>query len=342
MEGDHDPVGGDMGIGLHIAESEFDRVGERLHRVLGPIPGPAPMGEGNRPLVVEEGVSANGHSRTVTGSEAVDATAPSADTLDGVNDTERFAFLMARDEASIDVDEAALVVASHFHDGVDIDECLDQLDALAVRCPGSLDGLLAHVFSDLGFRGNTEGYYDQDNSCLDTVIERRLGIPLTLSIVLMALGRRSGRALLGVGMPGHFLSLDVESGHYIDAFGGGTVLDEEGCRELFAQLHGREATFHSSMLDPIGPRGIIRRMLNNLAQIAAASNDHRSRILATRLRSILPDATTWERTELARAYEASGDFERASCVLEAVAADAPSDEAKGLRFAASELRALLN
>jgi hypothetical protein len=96
------------------------------------------------------------------------------------------------------------------------------------------------------------------------------------------------------------------------------------------------------MLAPIGTRGIIRRMLNNLAQIAAAESDHRSRIVATRLRSVLPDASIWERAELARAYEASGDFDRASCVLEAVAADAPAEEAKGFRFAAAGLRALLN
>jgi regulator of sirC expression with transglutaminase-like and TPR domain len=174
------------------------------------------------------------------------------------------------------------------------------------------------------------------------VIDRRLGIPITLSIILMSVGRRVGREIRGIGMPGHFLTLDTETGVFLDAFDGGQQLDEFGCQQLFMQLHGSDAPWHQSMLAPVGTRGIIRRMLNNLAQIAASENDHRSRIIATRLRSLLPDASIWERAELARAYEASGDFDRASCVLEAVAAEAPAEEAKGFRFAAAGLRALLN
>ena len=256
--------------------------------------------------------------------------------------TERFAILMARDERFIALDEAAFVLASHFHEGLDVEARLAELDAMADGCGSSLEDVLDRVFSVLGFRGNTGGYYDQDNSCLDAVIDRRLGIPITLSIILMSVGRRVGRDMSGIGMPGHFLTLDVESGAYLDAFDSGQRLDEFGCQQLFLQLHGSDAPWHQSMLAPIGTRGIIRRMLNNLAQIAAAESDHRSRIVATRLRSLLPDASIWERAELARAYEASGDFERASCVLEAVAADAPAEEAKGFRFAAAGLRALLN
>ena len=249
---------------------------------------------------------------------------------------------MASDERFIAVDEAAFVLASHFHEGVAVDDRLAELDRLAAGCGPSLEALLDHVFTDLGFLGNSCGYYDQNNSCLDAVIDRRLGIPITLSIVLMSVGRRVGRQMSGIGMPGHFLTFDVESGVYIDAFDGGQILDEFACKQLFTQLHGPDVPWHPSMLSPIGPRGIIRRMLNNLAQVAMNENDHRSRIIATRLRSLLPDASIWERAELARAYEASGDFDRASCVLEAVAAEAPPDEAKGFRFAAAELRALLN
>jgi len=259
-----------------------------------------------------------------------------------VGSTDRFAILMASDERLIAVEEAAFVLASHFHEGVNVDERIAELDRLAVGCGPSLEEVLSHVFADLGFLGNSCGYYDQNNSCLDTVIDRRLGIPITLSIVLMSVGRRVGRQMSGIGMPGHFLTFDVESGTYIDAFDGGQRLDEFGCQQLFTQLHGAGVPWHPSMLSPIGPRGIIRRMLNNLAQVAMNESDHRSRIIATRLRSLLPDASIWERAELARAYEASGDFERASCVLEAVAAEAPPDEAKGFRFAAAELRALLN
>ena len=255
---------------------------------------------------------------------------------------DRFAILMAGDESSIAIDEAALVLASHFHEGLVIDDWLSRFDQLADGCGPSLDDVRDRVFGELQFRGNTCGYYDQQNSFLDAVLERRLGIPITLSIVLMSIGRRVGRSFVGIGMPGHFLSLDTETGLYIDAFDGGAVLDEHGCRQLFAQLHGPDVPWHPTMLAPVGPRGILRRMLNNLAQIAVVEGDHTSRIIATRLRSLLPDASLGERAELARAYEASGDFARASSVLEAVAADAPDHEAHGLRYAASELRARLN
>ena len=259
-----------------------------------------------------------------------------------MSETERFAILMCGDERTIALDEAALVVASYFHEHVDVDARLREFDRLADGCGSSLDAILDRVFGQLGFRGNTIGYYDPDNSFLDSVLDRRLGIPITLSIVLSAIARRAGRHLECIGMPGHFLCRDAESGRYIDSFGGGVLLDEAACRRLFVQLHGDDAPWDQQMLAPIGSRGVIRRMLNNLAQIAIASNDHRSRVIATRLRSVLPDSTTWERTELARAYRASGDFERAACVLEATAAEAPVDEAQGLRYAAAELRALLN
>ncbi len=250
--------------------------------------------------------------------------------------------LMSGDESLINVDEAAFVLASHFHEDLIVEDGMAHLDRLAEGCGSSLEAVRARIFDELGFNGNSCGYYDQNNSCLDFVIEKRLGIPITLSIVVMAIGRRVGRAFDGVGMPGHFLTIDTDTGTYIDAFDRGAVLDELGCQQLFKQLHGPDAPWHQSMLAPIGTRGIVRRMLNNLAQVATLENDHRSRVIATRLRSLLPDASIWERAELARAYEASGDFEKASCVLEAVAAEAPPDEATGLRFAAAGLRARLN
>lgn len=249
---------------------------------------------------------------------------------------------MSGDDSSIAIDEAAFVLASNFHEDLDIEQWLERIDALADGCGSSLDDVCGRVFDELGFRGNACGYYDQDNSCLDSVIDRRLGIPITLSIVLMSVGRRVGREMRGIGMPGHFLTFDVATSTYIDAFDRGALLDEFACKQLFEQLHGPEVAWHPTMLTPIGPRGIVRRMLNNLAAIAITENDHRARIIATRLRSLLPDASMWERAELARAYESSGEFERASCVLEAVAADAPEQESTGFRFAAAELRARLN
>jgi len=342
VEGDDNAIGSYVGIGFDVLKTKFDSIRERLQGILGPITCAASMSEGQRSIVFKERMDRFSHHRTVDPVWSLSGKYLHPGTLPDVESADRFAILMSSDERLIAIDEAAFVLASHFHEGLVVEDQLALLDRLASGCGSSLSEVVTRVFGDLGFQGNTCGYYDQDNSCLDAVLERRLGIPITLSIVLMSIARRVGREMHGIGMPGHFLTFDVETGAYLDAFDAGQKLDEYGCQQLFLQLHGPDAPWHRSMLAPIGPRGIIRRMLNNLAQIAVAENDHKSRIIATRLRSLLPDASIWERAELARAYEASGDFERASCVLEAVAAEAPPEEANGFRFAAAQLRALLN
>jgi regulator of sirC expression with transglutaminase-like and TPR domain len=226
-----------------------------------------------------------------------------------VGSTERFTVLMARDERAIRVEEAALLVAAQFRPGLVVSEWLRRIDDLAEGCSrSSLDAIRTHLFDELGFTGNTCEYYDPGNSCLDVVIDSRRGIPITLSALLIAVARRCDRELEGVGMPGHFLALDVESGLYIDAFAGGTVLDLAACRDLFGQLHGPDAPFDESMLAPVGPVTIVHRMLNNLVQIARSRRDLHSGLVATRLRALLPDATILERAELASAYAGCGDF----------------------------------
>ena len=96
----------------------------------------------------------------------------------------------------------------------------------AARCPdASPDGVLAHLFGSEGFRGNDADYYDPDNPMLDRVLDRRRGIPITLSVVLIEVGRRLGVAFTGIGAPGHFIVRDERSGVYLDPFNGGRVLD---------------------------------------------------------------------------------------------------------------------
>ena len=256
--------------------------------------------------------------------------------------TDRFAVVMAKDETSIAVEEAALLVAAHFHP-VDVTAQLARLDAMAAECGSNdVNEVCRYLFGELGFTGNQCEYYAPENSCLDVVVEKRVGIPITLSVVLMAVARRCGREMSGIGFPGHFLVRDDETGTYIDAFHGGRLLSIEDCRQLFHRLHGNDVPFSVAYLDPVGPRTIIRRMLNNLIQISIAENDHRSRVIATKLRALLPDASVNERADVARALEASGDFASAAVVLDAVALDAPAAESEGFRSIAKMLRARLN
>ncbi len=144
--------------------------------------------------------------------------------------TERFTELMARPEPEIALDEAALLVAAHAHPELDVDARLAQLDALATRVAGFSAGELSTLlFVSEGFRGNDSDYGDPSNSFLDDVLDRRLGIPISLSVVMLEVGRRCGLQLHGVGMPGHFL-VGGGAGEWFDPFHDGARLDLAGAR----------------------------------------------------------------------------------------------------------------
>ena len=101
-----------------------------------------------------------------------------------------------------------------------------------------------HLFEREGFAGNLDHYDDPENSFLDSVLERRLGIPISLSVLMIAVGRRLGVDVQGVGMPGHFLVLDAERGDvWCDPFHGGAVLDADGCRRRFEMVYGGALAF---------------------------------------------------------------------------------------------------
>src|SRR5207245_8604754 len=140
------------------------------------------------------------------------------------------------------------------------------LDGLSLACPDHLPGLRTYLFDDLGFRGDTENYYDQRNSFLNEVMRRRRGIPISLSVLAMEVGRRRGVPLVGVGLPGHFLARSVEDpSAYLDAFSG-QLLTGDGVDRLFAAVSGG-ATVEDAWLEPVPTVAILRRMLNNLRRI---------------------------------------------------------------------------
>src|SRR5256885_16075663 len=123
--------------------------------------------------------------------------------------TGRFAELVNGLEAALPLDEAGLLIAAHAKPELDVGEQLARFDALADRVgEPTLDGLRRLLFRDLGFAGNEDDYFDPRNSYLDDVLERRTGIPISLAVVMMEVGRRVGVPLSGVSMPGHFLVPD--------------------------------------------------------------------------------------------------------------------------------------
>jgi regulator of sirC expression with transglutaminase-like and TPR domain len=265
-------------------------------------------------------------------------------TLAAVDPTLAFAELLARPEAEIDLDRAALLIAAHARNELDVDAQLDAIDGLAAGCEGpELAAVLSHLFVRLGFRGNPEDYYDPCNSYLDRVIATRRGIPITLSVLTISVARRHGIELVGVGMPGHFLVRSVsDPSLFVDPFTGGAVLDASGARTLFHSLHGPDAGFSEEMLAPVGPRSVVTRMLNNLVAVFGARRDHGGRLWALRLRSTVPGVTLEDRAEVASGLAAVGEFAEAARWLEALSFEAPEPLAAGYRQAASRLRSRLN
>jgi regulator of sirC expression with transglutaminase-like and TPR domain len=258
-----------------------------------------------------------------------------------VTATSHFADLVSRPESEIPLDEAALLIAYHARPDLDVGGELALLDDLAGSCnPPTLDGIVRHLFVDLGFRGNADHYQDPDNSYLDQVLRRRLGIPISLSVLTMEVGRRRGVGLDGVGMPGHFLVRHrADPAVFLDPFAGGRLLDAAGCRAIFESLGG--TGWNDAFLDPVGPRTILSRMLLNLQGLFLHA-DLRSAAWVLELRLSIPGLAVADRLGLARALGSLGRFGAAAAELEAVADGLPDTEAATLRAEAKGLRARAN
>jgi regulator of sirC expression with transglutaminase-like and TPR domain len=131
------------------------------------------------------------------------------------------------------------------------------------------------LFDAEGFCGNKENYYDPRNSYLNEVLDRRTGIPITLSVLYIEIGNRLGLEIKGVGMPGHFLTKFFHHGRqvFIDPFNGGETLDENGCRERLADIYGKDFVFDQSFLSAVSKTQILSRMLANLKAIYFSRQD---------------------------------------------------------------------
>lgn len=185
--------------------------------------------------------------------------------------------------APLDVAELALWLARDEYPSLDVEGWLGEIDAMAKearRClNGDLDtqvrGLCRYLFHELGFRGNTQDYYDARNSYFNQVLERRTGIPISLAAVAMAVGRRAGLCVEGVGLPGHFVIKFIAADREIlvDPFHGGRRLSASDCANLVRQASGAEAPITPAALAPIPLAAMVQRMLNNLKGIYLKAED---------------------------------------------------------------------
>jgi regulator of sirC expression with transglutaminase-like and TPR domain len=197
---------------------------------------------------------------------------------------ELFSEIASRPDQDVDLAEASLLIAREEYPALDPGAYLARLEALAAAVRPRLRGGAATaveamnrlLFDEEGFRGNTEQYYDPRNSFLNEVLDRRTGIPISLSTVYIEVGRRAGLLLQGVGLPGHFIVRLSAGGAelLVDPFHGGAVLTESDCQKRLDRIYGGRVRVEPQMLAPCGRKAILARTLRNLKAIYVKSEDH--------------------------------------------------------------------
>jgi len=218
---------------------------------------------------------------------------------------ERFAQVVAGSEEDLDLAEAALLIAQEENPVLDVAAYLRRLDHLAAavraRLPESpgptdmIDSLNVQLFQEEGLTGNEQEYYDPRNSFLNEVLDRKTGIPISLSVIYLEVGRRLGLPLVGVGFPGHFLvKYSGSDGDIVlDPFFGGISLTHEQLTQKLRTAYGDQHPILSQvsrLLIPTSKKEILVRMLRNLKAIYLQQGDF-TRALASidRLLLVVPN-----------------------------------------------------
>lgn len=188
-------------------------------------------------------------------------------------------------DRNIDLAKAALYIAREEYPNLDPEEYLNALDTMALevqqRLPAeryplrTLQTINQYLYEDLGFAGNTLDYYDPRNSFLNEAIDRRTGIPITLSLIYLEIAKRLDFPMVGIGMPGHFLIRpDFEdAGIYVDAFNRGEILFEQDCQNRLSEIYQQQVELKPSFIEPVSNRRFLARMLMNLKLIYINRND---------------------------------------------------------------------
>src|SRR6202048_2148008 len=196
-----------------------------------------------------------------------------------------FTRLLQTPDTELDLAEAALLIAAEEYPELRPPVYLNQIARMAselkqriraeVEPRRVVEKTNTYLFEELHFKGNRQEYYDPRNSFLNEVLDRRVGIPITLAVLYVAVGQRAGLPVRGVGMPGHFLVkyAPATSGEiFIDAFNGRTLTREE-CAKMLNEMYGGEVTMRPALLEPSTKRQILARIPNNLKSLYLSRGD---------------------------------------------------------------------
>ena len=226
-------------------------------------------------------------------------------------------------DESIDLIGAAMVIARTSYPHLDEAFYRQYLETLANRFQSSLNRsdqpmeminkLNRILFDEEGFQGNQHAYFDPDNSFLNRVIDRKLGIPITLSLIYIEVGRLAGLNLSGIALPGHFIAAFFFQSERIllDPFNKAKVLSEKECQILVSSRLSQKDNVNALRLTPAKPKEILIRMLRNLKAIYLHSNnDLKTFEMLNWILILNPDAAE-ERLERGLRYEALGNNDQA-------------------------------
>ncbi|MEB3293897.1 MAG: transglutaminase-like domain-containing protein [Synechococcales bacterium] len=216
---------------------------------------------------------------------------------------QRFIEAVRQPDDQIDLERAALYMAQEEYPDLDVEDYINALDVMAEelreRLPQTLYPLKViqtinrYLYDDLQFAGNSLDYYDPRNSYLNQVIDRRVGIPITLALVYLAIARRVDFPMVGVGMPGHFLIRPIadEMEVFVDPFNSGETLFRQDCEALLQQVYQQPVPLRSEFLDAVSHRQFLLRMLGNLKAIHLNRGDmHNALAAIERILILYPEA----------------------------------------------------
>ena len=262
----------------------------------------------------------------------------------------QFAAQLRRSEVELELDRAALLIAAEAYPTLDVEAYLAQLDELAAQARANDEAQASPVtrilrlndslFSKGGFHGNSDNYFDARNSFLNDVIDRRTGIPITLSVIYLEVARRLGLTLAGVSLPGHFIVKyhDDEDEIFIDPFNEGRLLSEEDCFRMLLQMYQGRIVFQRQLLAAVTKRQILARMLQNLKGIYARAGDH-AKTLSVIERALLIEPSAFELRDRGLVLAALERYPQAIADLESYLRAQPEpDEASVIRDRLKEIK----
>ena len=238
-----------------------------------------------------------------------------------------FGELARMPEGAMDLGLGALLIAQIEYPDLDLRAELARLDELAARVgTGGVHRLRRFLFEDEGFAGNAEDYYDPRNSCLNDVIARRLGIPITLSVLVIEVGRRVGLPVEGIGLPGHFITGARIAGEQVllDPFNRGALLTTESCRDLVSRALGRPVRLAPEHFAPVGNRQFLTRMLANLKGVYWRREAWDKVVGVIDRLLVLNPASAGERRDRGAAWSNMGRLERGVADWEQYLTDFPN------------------